>query len=83
MPRSEFNRRYLTSCEFSFGPLRWRSTSVQETAELDSCRIEPPMQTFVERLQALIQQARREGCTSQELNTILRQHTLGDHHVDA
>ncbi len=82
MPRSEFNRRYLTSCEFSLGPLRWRSTSVQEAAELDS-GIENSLQTFVERLQALIQQARREGCTSQELNTILRQHTLGDHHVDA
>ena len=83
MPRSEFKRRYLTCQEFSLGPLRWRSTSVQEARELDNSNIESSVQTFAERLQALIQQARRNGCTAQELNTLLRQHTLGDHHVDA
>jgi hypothetical protein len=83
MPRSEFNRRYLTSQEFSLGPLRWRSTSVHEAGESDSSDIENPLQTFVERLHVLIQQARKAGCTSQELNTILSQHIPGDHHVDA
>jgi hypothetical protein len=62
--------------------MRWRSTSVSEAKELDS-DIEHTLQTFAERLRALIQQALREGCTSQELNTILGQHTLGDHHGDA
>ena len=81
MARSEFNRRYVTCQEFSLGPLRWRSTSVHAAGELES-NDENTRQTFVERLQALIQQALREGCTSRELNTILGQHTLGDHHVD-
>ena len=83
MPRSEFNRRYLTSQEFSLGPLRWRSTSVHEAWESDSSGIENPLQTFAERLQALIQQARKEGCTPAELNNILTRHIPGDHHVDA
>ena len=82
MAKCEFNRRHLTCQEFSFGPLRWRSTSVHEAEELDS-DIETTLQTFAERLQALIHQALSEGCTSRELNTILSQHTLGDHHGDA
>jgi hypothetical protein len=82
MARSEFKRLYITSQEFTLGPLRWRSTSVHAAEELESDN-ENTLQTFVERLQALIQQALREGCTSQELDTILGQHTLGDHHVDA
>ena len=82
MAKREFNRRYLTCHEFSLGPLQWRSTTVQEADELEG-EIENTLQTFVERLQALIQKALREGCSSNELNNILSQHTLGDHHVDA
>ena len=82
MAKSELNRRYLTCQEFSLGPLRWRSTTVQATEELDGERANT-RQIFAERLQALIHQALREGCTVRELNTILIQHTLGDHHVDA
>lgn len=40
-------------------------------------------QRFLERLQALIKQALQDGCSSRELNIVIRQHTLGDHHVDA
>ncbi|MES2626724.1 MAG: hypothetical protein V4628_15665 [Pseudomonadota bacterium] len=83
MARSEFNRRYLTCQELSLGSLRWRSTSVQESAELADNHGGNALSAFVERLQLLIEQARTEGCTAEELNTILRKHTPGDHDVDA
>ena len=82
MAKSEFKQRHVSCHEFSLGPLRWRSTSVHAAEEFDSDSTNAA-HTFVERLQALIQHALSEGCTPQELTTILRQHTLGDHHVDA
>ena len=83
MPRSEFKRRYFSTQEFSLGPLRWRSTSVQEAEESDGGDTGNVLPTFVERLQILIEQARKEGCTARELNTILRKHTPGDQDGDA
>jgi hypothetical protein len=82
MSKYEFSRRLLTCQEFSLGPIRWRSTTMQEAGELDT-DIQQKLQSFAGRLQALIHQARSEGCTAQELHTILSQHTLGDHHGDA
>jgi len=78
MARSESKRRSLTCQEFSFGPLRWRSTSLHAAGESDS-NIDDTPQTFAERLHALIQQALKDGCPAKELNTILSQHVFGDH----
>ena len=83
MSSNEFKRRHLACQEFSLGPLRWRSTTVSEAGEVDNDMNNTLLQTFAERLQALIHQALQEGCSSRELHTILSQHTLGDHHVDA
>jgi hypothetical protein len=82
MVRSEFKRRHLTCQEFALGPLRWRSTSLQLAEDCDTTSVDS-LHALVESLQALIQGALWEGRTSQELDTIFRQHPLGDRHVDA
>jgi hypothetical protein len=68
--------------EFILGPLQWRSASVSKAEDLDIRDAFIP-KSFNEQLQALINQALKDGCTSQELTTILRQHIPGDPHVDA
>jgi hypothetical protein len=82
MAKCEFNRRFLNCQQFSLGPLRWRSVSWQESEESESDNGKLS-QDFVESLRVLIDHALAEGCTLQDLNTILRKHTPGDHDGDA
>lgn len=68
--------------EFSLGPLQFRSASVRECSERDD---DGPftLQAFADELRVLVDLALREGCTRQDITTILGQYTHGDDHVDA
>ena len=82
MMHSDSNQSIRKYCEFALGPLRWRFASVREVQDREADAAFTP-EDFIEQLRYLIDQALRDGCTPQEVNTILSQHIHGGHHGDA
>jgi hypothetical protein len=82
MPRNETSRRWSTSLKVSLGVLQWQSTSLEEVTT-EPAEGTLTRQVFRARVQALMQQALREGFPREELEHTLRQLTSGGPHVDA
>ena len=87
----------LYSCRVSL-PVKYNALAKDKTAQVEPQTFEwlcfgfddieanvrgLQCQRFLERLQELIKQALHDGCSARELSIVIRQHTSGDHHVDA
>lgn len=81
MARSDASRRLLNHHEFVLGPLRWCSTTVREARELDG--EDNRTDNLIRQLRTLVQQARNDGLSLQQLEALLTIHMKGESHGDA